>query len=147
MAFRVMRARPTDQFTLTMIGYTPEEWSISKKRFLRQVRKADSTFEWWMSVEISPDYRLPHVHGFSKGRITPDQFQQAATNAGFGISELKTVPESRSRIAEHFGYPMKSLDNPEIRAAFLDWNAKGSRIGFESHSRGFFNSDTVKAAT
>jgi len=142
IAFKVMRAKPTHQFTLTMIGYTLEEWTDNKKRFLRKLKKADPTFEWWMSVEVSPQHRLPHVHGFAKTALTQHQFQVAANRTGLGICELKKVPADRARLAKHFAYPMKSLDNPEGLAEFLEWNAKGTKIGFESHSHGFFQKAT-----
>jgi hypothetical protein len=143
MAFRVMRARPPKQFTLTDIGYTPAEWLVKKKKLARALKSLG--VEWWLSIEVSPEHRMPHAHGFLKGQITESQFKAAAFAAGFGISDLKTVPSYRTNQPNHFAYPMKSLDAPEIRDEFLKWNAKGSKVGFESHSRGFFKTSLVDA--
>lgn len=139
MSFKVMRASPSHQFTLTCIGSSPEEWGPKRKRFIRLLRNLG--VEWWMAVEVAPETYRPHVHGFLKGEITPAQFKALATQAGIGRVKLDYVPADRKGLAMHFAYPLKSLDSPDpvVRDEFLRWNRKGSRIGFESHSRGFFN--------
>jgi len=83
---------------------------------------------------------MPHAHGYLKveGVITQRQFQSAASKAGLGKCEIKRVPYERSRLAMHFAYPFKSLDDPEIRDGFIEWNGRGEHIGLASWSRGFF---------
>ena len=140
MAFRVMRARPPWQYTLTGVGQTPEEFSTKFKRLVRLLRKYGE-FEYWHAVEITPHGRLPHVHGFAFSAATPKQFRTAATNAGLGRVVLEKVPRDRADLAQHFAYAMKSLDSPAIKDEFLRWNAYGSKIGFKSNSHGFFPAD------
>lgn len=142
MAFRVMRVRPPLEFGLTDIGQTPEDFSKKLKRLVRLLRKLGE-FEYWLAVEISSNnYGHVHVHGYARGLegVTQAQFQAVAAKAGFGRSKLSKVPTLRRGLAQHYAYPMKSLDSPDpvVKAEYLRWNAKGSRIGFESHSRNFF---------
>ena len=144
MSFKVKDASPSHQFTLTFIGSSPEEWGPKRKRFIRLLRKLG--VEWWMAVEVAPETYRPHVHGFLKGEITPAQFKAAAKAAGTGRVNLDHIPGDRMNLAKHFAYPLKSLDSPDpvVRDEFLRWNAKGSKIGFESHSRRFFGDSKIK---
>ncbi len=152
MSFRVMRANPTHEFTLTCIGLTPDEWKTNEKRFLRLLRKLSPDFEWFRSVEVSAaNHDHVHVHGFAKGvgQITQAQFQAAATNAGLGRVHLQKVRADRQGLAKHYAYPMKSLDSTDatVRSEYLRWNAYGSKTGFWSYSRGFFKTPDEREST
>ena len=142
MAFKVMRAFPSHEFTITCLGADPDEWKENRKKLIRQLRKISPDFEWFLSIEISPVRCLAHAHGYARfsGQLTAAQFQTAAYASGLGRCEFKRVPQQRSRLAMHYSYPTKSLDSPDpvVRSEFYRWNAKGSKIGFWHSSHGFF---------
>jgi hypothetical protein len=141
LSFKIMHARPTHEFCLTLIGETPKVRKQNERKLLGKLRKIDPGFEWVIAVEV-PEGNHRHVHsqGFCKTTLTQSQFQQAATDIGYGRSQLHHIPTPRKHVAQHFSYIFKSLDSPDpvVLSEFLKWNARGQHVGFESHTQGFF---------
>jgi hypothetical protein len=128
------------EFGLTEIGQTPEEWQSKRSKFVRKLKALG--VESIMAAEVAPETYRPHAHGFARlsRPVTKAQFRAAADSAGLGRVTLQKVPDKRAGLAKHYAYIFKSLDDPDplVRQAFYDWNAYGSKVRFEWHSRDFF---------
>jgi len=134
---------PTHAFTPTQVGSTAAEISAHMRRFIAAVRKAVPEFQCVWAAEVNPGGTGVHVHGyFHTGlqmiEIPAPVFTRAQQRAQVGlVVDVGLVPTSAG--ASYFGYPLKSLADPELAENFVALNNSSERrVSLIHATRGYW---------
>ena len=124
-------SKPTHALSLTLVGDDYRTICKTMGYFSNCVRQTIPSFRWAWAVEMNPGETGCHVHGyfhcdaFDFG-ILPDVLDEARVYAGVG-KEMDFNRIDDNADPTYFGYPMKSLVDPDLRETFLNLNGLPTR--------------------
>jgi len=134
---------PTNEFAVTQVGSTAAEIGAHMRRFIAAVRDAVPQFQCVWAAEVNPGGTGVHVHGYFHAglqmiNIRPSVFRRAQQRAHVGLHwDVRSLPTSAG--ASYFGYPLKSLADPELAENFVALNnSSGRRVSLIHATRGFW---------
>jgi hypothetical protein len=152
VAGAIKLAAPTHALCITLVGRDRSEINRTASRFAAVVRTQVSTFRWAWAVEGNPEHTGCHIHayfhtGIAGLPVSKGTLHTASVRAGMG-TELRVDEVRPNSVASYFGYPMKSLADPNMRDGFLELNGSPSRLRLIHASRtGFWRNSQGEVVT